>query len=169
MTDQTTTLEKIETQSSIFEKTDPDFRRRLDQAIIDHDPPTYKALHAKFDLAGKDISLAAFYRNAGRHLANQMVSSAHREGKRSDYAPLHARRRLRSDADPEVAACGRMRTMSSLVSRYSKVFGAAGLPRRGANLPERFLVFVTVRDGPCPGRVFSRHASRLAKARVDRD
>jgi len=28
MTDQTTTLEKIETQSSFFEKTDPDFRRR---------------------------------------------------------------------------------------------------------------------------------------------
>ena len=66
MTDQTTTLEKMETQSSMFEKTDPDFRHRLDQAIIDHDPPTYKALFAKFDLAAKHISFASFYRYARR-------------------------------------------------------------------------------------------------------
>ncbi len=66
MTDQTTTLEKIETQSSIFEKTDPDLRRRLDQAIIDHDPPTYKAIFSKFELGGRGISFMAFYRYARR-------------------------------------------------------------------------------------------------------
>ena len=66
MTDQTLALEDIETKSSIFEKTDPDFRRRLDQAIIDHAPPTYKALFAKFDLAAKEISFMAFYRYARR-------------------------------------------------------------------------------------------------------
>ena len=66
MTDQTLALEDIETKSSIFEKTDPDFRRRLDQAIIDHDPPTYKAIYSKFELATMDISFMAFYRYARR-------------------------------------------------------------------------------------------------------
>ena len=66
MTDQTKLLEKIETQSSLYEKTDPDFRRSLDRAVIDRDPPTYKALYNKFKLAAKDISFMAFYRYARR-------------------------------------------------------------------------------------------------------
>jgi len=73
MADQTTTLEKLETQSSIFEKTDPDFRRRLDQALIDHDPPTYKAAFTKFGLADKGISFAAFYRYARRIRAHAAI------------------------------------------------------------------------------------------------
>ena len=43
VTDQAVAVDKIETQSSIFAKADPDFRRRLDQALINHDPPTYRA------------------------------------------------------------------------------------------------------------------------------
>jgi len=66
MNDKTTTIEKLETQSSIFQKTGPDLRRRLDQAVIDHDPPTYKAIYNKFDLAAKGISFMAFYRYARR-------------------------------------------------------------------------------------------------------
>jgi len=66
MTDQALALQDIETKSSIFEKTDPDFRRRLDQAIIDHNPPTYRAVFTKFNLGAKDISFMAFYRYARR-------------------------------------------------------------------------------------------------------
>ncbi|MBN2559695.1 MAG: hypothetical protein JXQ75_02030 [Phycisphaerae bacterium] len=66
MTDQAKLLEKLETHSSIFDKTDADFRRRLDQAVIDRDPPTYKAVYNKFKLAASGISFMAFYRYARR-------------------------------------------------------------------------------------------------------
>lgn len=69
MSDQSKTtavLEKIETQSSLYEKLAPDFRRRLDQAIVDHDPPTYRALFDKFKLADHSVSFMAFYRYARR-------------------------------------------------------------------------------------------------------
>ncbi len=88
MTDQTTTPEKIETQSSIFEKTDPDFRRRLNQAIIDHDPPTYKALFTKFDLAAKKISFAAFYRYARRIRTHAAMIELTRQALPDDCDPV---------------------------------------------------------------------------------
>ena len=88
MTDQTATLEKIETQSSIFEKTDPDFRRRLDQAIIDHDPPTYKALFTKFNLASMNISFMAFYRYARRLRTHAAIIELTRQALPDDYDPV---------------------------------------------------------------------------------
>ena len=88
MTDQTTTPEKIATQSSILEKTDPDFRRRLDQAIIDHDPPTYKALYSKFELATMDISFMAFYRYARRLRTHAAMIELTRQALPDDCDPV---------------------------------------------------------------------------------
>jgi hypothetical protein len=59
-------LLEIDSRSTLFEKLPPDLRRRLDQAIIDHDPPRYRALHAKFNLAAHGVSFTALYRYARR-------------------------------------------------------------------------------------------------------
>ncbi|HVP11022.1 MAG TPA: hypothetical protein VMV94_07525 [Phycisphaerae bacterium] len=66
----TAALDKIETQSSLYEKLPKDLRRQLDQAIVDHDPPTYRGLFDKFKLADRNISFMAFYRYARRIRAN---------------------------------------------------------------------------------------------------
>ena len=63
MTDQspqTPVVTQIDSKSSIFEKTDPDLRRRIDQALADRQPPTYKFLHTvhQFLKARKDDRLA---------------------------------------------------------------------------------------------------------------
>ncbi len=57
---------KVENNSVVFEKTDPDLRRRINRAIVDRDPPTYKGVFAKFNLAAKGIGFHAFYRYARR-------------------------------------------------------------------------------------------------------
>jgi hypothetical protein len=59
-------LHEIESRSTIFEKLPTDLRRRLDQAIIDRDPPSYRALHAKFGLSAHGVSFTALYRYARR-------------------------------------------------------------------------------------------------------
>lgn len=59
-------LGRIESRSSVIEKTDPDLRRRLDQAIADRAPATYKEIYQHFDLAGRGISFTAFYYYARR-------------------------------------------------------------------------------------------------------
>jgi len=63
-------LEAIDSKSSIFDKTDPDLRRRIDQAIVDRQPPTYKAVFDQFDLAARGVSFTAFYYYARRIRVN---------------------------------------------------------------------------------------------------
>ena len=73
MTDQspqTPVLTQIDSKSSIFEKTDPDLRRRIDQALVDRQPSTYKAVYEQFDLQAHGISFTAFYYYATRVRAN---------------------------------------------------------------------------------------------------
>ncbi len=43
-----TNATKVENNSSVFEETDPDLRRRINRAIVDRAPPTYKGVYAKF-------------------------------------------------------------------------------------------------------------------------
>lgn len=66
MSDATSTVPNIESRSTIFEKLPPDLRRKLDQAIIDRDPPAYRDLHAKFNLAARGVSVTALYYYARR-------------------------------------------------------------------------------------------------------
>jgi hypothetical protein len=66
MPDKTDLLDKIETQSSIFDKAAPDLRRQINQAIVDHSPPTYRGIYEKFRLADLGISFHALYRYARR-------------------------------------------------------------------------------------------------------
>ncbi|HVP10189.1 MAG TPA: hypothetical protein VMV94_03270 [Phycisphaerae bacterium] len=49
---------------AMYEKISPDLRRTIDQAIVDHDPPTYREIHEKFGLAERGISFWVFYRYA---------------------------------------------------------------------------------------------------------
>lgn len=66
MTDRAVLLDKIETQSSVFDKTTPDLRRQINRAIVDHSPPTYRGIYEKFGLADLGISFHALYRYARR-------------------------------------------------------------------------------------------------------
>ena len=66
MSDAKPTIPNIESRSTLFEKLPPDLRRRLDQAIIDRDPPAYRDLHAKFDLTARKVSVTALYYYARR-------------------------------------------------------------------------------------------------------
>jgi hypothetical protein len=52
--------------SSLLEKLDPDLLRRLDQALVDRRPPTYRAVYDQFALHAKGISYTAFYYYARR-------------------------------------------------------------------------------------------------------
>jgi len=52
--------------SSIYDKTTPDDRRKIDRAIVDRDPPTYRGVFKKFGLAEKSVSFTAFYNYARR-------------------------------------------------------------------------------------------------------
>ncbi len=66
MSDKSGLLDKIETNSSLFEKISPDFRRQIDEAIVDRSPPTYRAIYEHFCLPDFAISFSAFYRYARR-------------------------------------------------------------------------------------------------------
>jgi len=66
MTDRTDLLDRIETNSSLFEKTSRELRRQINQAIIDREPPTYRGIYEHFCLYDFHISFHAFYRYARR-------------------------------------------------------------------------------------------------------
>jgi hypothetical protein len=51
-------------RSTVFEKLSPVFR--LDQALIDRQPPAYRAVYDQFDLGAHGISYTAFYNYARR-------------------------------------------------------------------------------------------------------
>ena len=59
-------LHEIDSHSSVLEKVPADLRQKVDRAVIDRDPPTYRALFKKFDLAERGVSLTAFFYYARR-------------------------------------------------------------------------------------------------------
>jgi len=59
-------FDDVESRSSVFAKLPADFRLELHHAIIDREPPTYRALYFKFNLADHGVSFTAFYRYARR-------------------------------------------------------------------------------------------------------
>lgn len=63
---QSPVAEMIDSKSSVFERTDPDLRRGIDQALIDRQPPTYKAVYDTFNLRAHGVSFTAFYYYARR-------------------------------------------------------------------------------------------------------
>jgi hypothetical protein len=50
--------------SAVYAKLSPSVRYSLDQAIVDHDPPTYRAIYNKFDLDQQGVGFWSFYRYA---------------------------------------------------------------------------------------------------------
>lgn len=60
-------IERLDSRSSVYEKLTPDQRRKIDRALIDRDPPTYRAVFKKFNLAARGLSFTAFYSYA-RHV-----------------------------------------------------------------------------------------------------
>jgi len=70
----TETLPEIsDGHSTIFEKLDPHRRRKLDRAIIDRSPPTYRAVFDHFRLGDSGVSFTAFYYYARRLRARAAV------------------------------------------------------------------------------------------------
>lgn len=53
-------------RSTILEKIPADLRGDIDRAVVNRDPPTYRAVFEKFDLARRGVSLTAFYYYARR-------------------------------------------------------------------------------------------------------
>ena len=51
---------------SIFEKTTPELRRKLDRAILSYEPAGYRPLYKKYNLADLGVSFTSFYRHARR-------------------------------------------------------------------------------------------------------
>ncbi|MEE8171215.1 MAG: hypothetical protein V3T70_11775 [Phycisphaerae bacterium] len=66
MTETLASAPLVASRSSLFEKLPADFRRKLDQAVIDRDPPGYRALFNKFNLAARGVSHTAFSDSARR-------------------------------------------------------------------------------------------------------
>ena len=59
-------LHEVDSHSSVCDKVPADLRRDLDRAVVDRDPPTYRALFKKFNLAEHGVSLTAFFYYARR-------------------------------------------------------------------------------------------------------
>ncbi len=57
-------VEKLESQSTLYQKLTPDERRKLNRAIVDRTLPTYRACYEHFRLADRDIGFYVFYRYA---------------------------------------------------------------------------------------------------------
>ncbi len=60
------TFRQVDGTSSLFEKTDPDLRRKINQAIVNRSPQTYRGVYEKFDLQSHGVSFTAFYYYARR-------------------------------------------------------------------------------------------------------
>lgn len=57
-------LKNLCTNSSVIKRTTPEERRKINLAIIDRVPPTYRAVYDKFALGERRISFTAFYNYA---------------------------------------------------------------------------------------------------------
>ena len=62
--------EKEDRRLIVFANLTPALRRKVDQAIIDHDPPTYRGIYDRFKLAEVGVGHSAFYRYARKLRAN---------------------------------------------------------------------------------------------------
>ena len=58
--------DKLDNHSTVFEKTTPQERIKIDRAIIDRDPATYRAIFKVFKLIAKGFSFTSFYYYARR-------------------------------------------------------------------------------------------------------
>ncbi|HVP13113.1 MAG TPA: hypothetical protein VMV94_18200 [Phycisphaerae bacterium] len=63
---ETLNFDSLETNSSMFEKVPPGLRSKIDRALVDRSPPTYKGVFEQFKLAELGVSYHAFYRYARR-------------------------------------------------------------------------------------------------------
>lgn len=59
-------LDDHNSRSSIYEKTTVDERRKIDRAVVNREPPTYRGVFEKYRLAEKGVSFTAFYNYARR-------------------------------------------------------------------------------------------------------
>ena len=50
-----------DSRSSIFEKTTPELRRKLERAILNYDSASYLAIFKKYDLPSHGVSYTSFY------------------------------------------------------------------------------------------------------------
>ncbi len=66
MNAKTNPVEKLESQSTLYDKLSPEQRRKLNRAIVDRAQPTYRACYEHFRLADREIGFYAFYRYARR-------------------------------------------------------------------------------------------------------
>lgn len=55
-----------DTRSSVFERLTADMLRRVNLSIIERDPPTFKAVHRRYQLETLGVGYHAFYRYARR-------------------------------------------------------------------------------------------------------
>jgi hypothetical protein len=138
MTDRANLLERIETNSSIFEKTSRDLRRQINQAVIDRDPPPYWAIYEHFCLYDFQISFHAFYRYARRlrfHAANlDLAELALPEGTNvADMLPELLAQRLLEVALDESAS---PRTIQRLADAWRITASARFTLGRHAAVPE---------------------------------
>lgn len=53
-------------QSSIYQRLDPDLRKKIDRAIVERQPASLQACYDEFSLAERGVSRGAFYRYARR-------------------------------------------------------------------------------------------------------
>jgi hypothetical protein len=123
LTDPTAALSCLESQSSLLTKLDADTRRRLDRAIIDRSPPTYRGLYETFELADMDVSFTAFYYYARRlRLRASLLELARLEAPDDanldkQILPLLAQRLLETLLEEGISS----RTILRLAHAYSKI------------------------------------------------
>ena len=61
MSAQPAKLGPIDSRSSVIERVGPVVRQKIDQALVDRQPATYKAVYEKFGLQVHGVSFTAFY------------------------------------------------------------------------------------------------------------
>ena len=59
-----TSHDRIVSHSSVIDKAPPDILEQVDRAIVKRDPPGYKAIYLKFDLASRGLRYKTFWRYA---------------------------------------------------------------------------------------------------------
>lgn len=60
------TVEPPDSRSSVLEKIPADARARIDRAVVEFNPPRYRDIYRKYQVAGHGVSFAAFYSYARR-------------------------------------------------------------------------------------------------------
>jgi hypothetical protein len=60
-------------RTAMYDKLSPDLRRAIDRAVVDRDPPTFRGVYEKFQLAERGVSFHSLYR-----YARKLRAQAHR-------------------------------------------------------------------------------------------